>query len=47
MSPTVRTTYRVEDDRGVVETVFEPEQAEALSRAGYRVTALSEAWTDE
>jgi len=44
---TVRTMYRVEDDRGVVELAYDAEHAERLSRAGYRVTALTEAYPDE
>ena len=36
------TVYRVEDGRGDVELVTEAERAERLSRAGMRVTALSE-----
>jgi len=36
------TVYRVEDDRGDVELVHDAERAERLSRAGLRVTALSE-----
>jgi len=36
------TTFRVEDDRGHVELVTDVERAERLSRAGMRVTAVSE-----
>lgn len=37
------TTYRVEDDRGLVDYLGDADRAERLSRAGYRVTALTEA----
>lgn len=36
------TVYRVEDGRGEVELIHDAERAERLSRAGLRVTALSE-----
>ena len=42
MSATAWTTYRVEDDRGIVDYVDSTARAERLSRAGYRVTATTE-----
>lgn len=39
----VTTTFRVVDDRGEVELVNDADRAERLSRAGLRVTAVSEA----
>jgi len=40
--PEPSTCYRVEDDRGGVEEVRSTERAARLSRAGFRVTAVTE-----
>jgi len=42
MPSTTLTTYRVEDHRGIVDYLADPERADRLSKAGYRVTAIIE-----
>jgi len=39
---TAITTYRVEDDRGIVDYLNNADRAERLSRSGYTVTAITE-----
>jgi len=39
---TAITTYRVEDERGIVDYLSDSERAERLSRSGYTVTAITE-----